>query len=85
MKNRQPFRLSANMAENGDKIIYVLTEDAGAYGMEIYCEAQKKGISAHNITNNRATALRLIKLLASNCVYPDNVLDILDDIISLGV
>lgn len=60
---------------------YTLLQSGSSYGIAV--EADGKCIRVESITENIEDAGQILRLLAENTVYPDNVLEILDDL--LGV
>ena len=62
---------------------YTLTEKAGAYGIVI--EADGEISSAEDVTRSKERAEWLYKLLSENTVYPENLPEILDDLLGVEI
>lgn len=62
---------------------YTLLDSGNSYG--ISAEAGGKCIRVEGITQSSEDARRILCLLSENIVYPENVMEILDDLLGVDI
>ena len=72
--------------EGKTKLIYNLIQDENAYGLEIKAYGEKQPyIYADDITRDLNKAIEIFDLFADNTVFPQNALEVFDDLLGVVI
>lgn len=73
------------MYEGEIKLVYALVQDGKAYGLEIKSEGTACGcIYVDDVARELDKAMEILHLFADNTVFPENALEIFDDLLGEG-
>ena len=66
-------------------LTYGLYRTRGAYGLLVSSDTQADCIRVDNLTKDPSLAKRIQQIFARNLVFPDNVHEVLDDLLGISL